>query len=241
MKTRCRLLANGFTLVELLVVIAIVSLLLALLTPGIQRARDSATATVCRSNLRQTTMAHLEYAYDNRDRLFPRDIRDEFMSDYGVTPPARSNWVRWLHRRGYLPGRFEAPNKERTLFCPVSFPSGEEEASHSYGLRGWGGRPPGYGTLVDRDRGLFISLVDHPSRFFMLTDSIHFVSLIQWYTVNFTGSNAVHLRHDGRANTSYLDGSVRATEAQYFLDLPDNEPEFTPRPFRVADESVKLL
>ena len=61
---------HGFTLVELLVVISIIALLLAILMPSLQKAREQARAVVCGSNLRQMGMIWMLYAEDNDQEFY---------------------------------------------------------------------------------------------------------------------------------------------------------------------------
>jgi prepilin-type N-terminal cleavage/methylation domain-containing protein len=56
---------NGFTLIELLVVIAIISLLVSILVPSLQKAKELAKRVSCLSNLKQIGIGMHIYADDN--------------------------------------------------------------------------------------------------------------------------------------------------------------------------------
>ena len=60
----------GFTLMELLVVIAIIALLLSILMPALNKAKDAARVVVCLSNLHQIGIASASYLSENNDLYY---------------------------------------------------------------------------------------------------------------------------------------------------------------------------
>jgi len=146
---------RGFTLVELLVVIAIIGILVALLLPAVQAAREAARRVQCQSNLRQLAIATLNF--ESAARQFPPGVQQTL---FPTAPVYRGSSL-----FVYLLPYFEEANLQRTwdfvdpgnntlggataltatvlpiLICPSDFIDQNPAVSNGvyYGLSSYGG------------------------------------------------------------------------------------------------------
>lgn len=136
----------GFTLIELLVVVAIIAVLISILLPSLNSARDYAKTVSCSSNLKQFGLAVNFYVNDNRDSM---PLTGNYPNNQGAQYSS-NNWMVLLSK--YLPSNtnpngYYAEKQGSLWICP----SDKRSTGNKYGdpkLEGGYFHSPSYGINI---------------------------------------------------------------------------------------------
>lgn len=124
--TRMKRSFSGFTLVELLVVIAIIGILVALLLPAIQAAREAARRSQCQNNLRQLSLGVVNY--ESAKKEYPPGGVNENSS---VSGPQGAGWSIYI-----LPYMEEQALFDKYDFnAPNEYPTGRNKEVRETNLK----------------------------------------------------------------------------------------------------------
>lgn len=245
--------ARGFTLVELLVVIGIIALLISILLPALNKARQSAYAAQCLSNQRQIGIGCMMYANDNHGWVYNQSTSSANGESYFY-------WHSVLVPKSFLPGPtgkiYHAPsgylNNGNVCVCPIWNPNtwdmdngGHDGDDRTYGMRIFA-QLPAYARAKSADLATSFFLpykLQQPSVFVYLADSISFTSRTQAAYINSSSPNAVlfHMRHNGAMNCLFADGHAAAVgEGELVLDSNTELPALSIYVMRQNNQVVKI-
>jgi prepilin-type N-terminal cleavage/methylation domain-containing protein len=180
-QSKIRGLKTGFTLIELLVVVAIIAVLISILLPSLQKAREQARTTVCLANERQMGTAYFLYA-NNYNGMLPSHI-DNYWSDLIYRSSIWDNTTKkWLGLGLFFSEKLLSDG--HIFYCP----SGMGEVTYNYYKTQWTATPPWWSSILihyadySYEPGWVSKKIDDVSDRPLLADSITWAPLYSHVT-----------------------------------------------------------
>ncbi len=112
--------SSGFTLIELLVVISIIAVLVALILPGLRKAKELSWRVICASNLKQFGYIELTYAADNNGVFIARPYPYPYPYPYQYNVPDVRGGP-WWNPFDVRPELLEYGQQAQLFFCPSNY------------------------------------------------------------------------------------------------------------------------
>ena len=238
---------KAFTLVELLVVIGIIALLISILLPSLNRARENANWLKCLSNLRQCGQAFMMYCNNNKGR-FPQ-------AGAGTNP---HDWIFWEASRklddSMIAPYLGIPVNPEVLRCPSDIVTnhlsrispGVPSYAYSYSSNYLITRlPPAFGSIYgpgEQNIPIRISDIVSASDKLLLIDESHTTvddGCWAWMSTLGSGQNLISNRHmkrnematirdkpeAGKGNACFADGHAEYIERKMSFNAYNYDPK----------------
>ena len=235
---------KGFTLLELLMVVAILGILLSVLLPSLQAAREKAKFAVCKSNQKQIAIGYISYVNSNNG-FYPGMLDSSFGWDDALSPYLGLNYTETELQQNWMTNsKYESD----VLACPSDeVPRGVNGFKRSYSASEYASERThllnglmGYQQNSQPYESINLARVSDPANVVVSGETWagwnrqgggfdnHSRLMIFYYNLLRTHTNDViegfFLCHDGKglANFSMVDGHVKGMNGKKIFDGQKN-------------------